>query len=197
MNGCNLAVAGVGGQGILLFSRVLAEAAFRSGYKVVVGQSFTAAQRYGSVVAFVRFGKEVYSPLISTGQVDIIVGFEPLEALRYIQLLSPNGIVLLNINEIHPVSVMLNMERYPEIHEIENAIKQMHGKVLKLDATQLARSLGDEKVTNMIMLGALSNIKRLRISSSAFIESIKNNVHYSMLNKNIEAFRVGKQLRLS
>lgn len=196
MDECNLVVAGVGGQGIILFSRILAEAALYSGYKAIVGQSFTAAQRYGSVVAFVRIGKDIYSPLIGTGQADIIVGFEPLEALRYMNLLSQNGIVLLNISEVLPVSVILGAEKYPEISEIEDAVKKVCGELLKLNATQLARSLEDERVMNMIMLGALSTVKKFPVNCSALIESIKNNVYHGALNKNIEAFRVGERLKL-
>jgi len=196
MSEYNLVVAGVGGQGIILFSRMLAEAALRSGFKAIVGQSFTAAQRYGSVVAFVRIGKDVYSPLIGTNEANIIVGFEPLEALRYINLLSRSRLVLLNVNKVLPVSVILKTEKYPEISEIENIVKQIRGRLLKLDATQVARSLGDERIMNMVMLGALSTVKNFPISSSSLVESIKRNSPQSMVDKNIEAFRAGRCLLL-
>jgi indolepyruvate ferredoxin oxidoreductase beta subunit len=196
MGECNLVVAGVGGQGIILFSRMLAEAALRSGFKAIVGQSFTAAQRYGSVVAFVRIGKDIYSPLIGTNQANIIVGLEPLEVLRYINLLSRKGLVLLNVNKVLPVSVILKTEKYPEISEIEDVVKQLRGKLLKLDATQVARSLGDERVMNMVMLGALSTVKNFLISSSSLVESIKRSTSQSIVDKNIEAFHAGRHLML-
>jgi indolepyruvate ferredoxin oxidoreductase beta subunit len=196
MSECNLVVAGVGGQGIILFSRVLAEASLRSGFKAIVGQSFTAAQRYGSVVAFVHIGKDIYSPLIGTNQANIIVGLEPLEILRYINLLSRSGLVLLNVHKVLPVSVILKTEKYPEISEIENIVKQIRGRLLKLDATQVARSLGDERIMNMVMLGALSTVKNFPISSSSLVESIKRNSPQSMVDKNIEAFHAGKHLTL-
>ena len=192
----NLVVAGVGGQGIILFSRILAEAGLYSGFKAIIGQSFTAAQRYGSVVAFVRIGKDIYSPLIGTNQANIIVGFEPLEALRYINFLSRKGLVLLNINKVLPVSVILKTEKYPEISEIENIVKQKCGSLLKLNATDVARSLGDERIMNMVMLGALSTVKNFPISSSSLVESIKRNSPKGMVDKNVEAFRAGRCLLL-
>lgn len=193
---CDLVVAGVGGQGILLFSGIIAEAALHYGFKAIVGQSFTAAQRYGSVVTFVRIGKNIYSPLIGTCQADIIVGLEPLEALRHINFLSLHGIVLLNISKVPPTSVILGTEKYPEICEIEEVITKLQGKLLKVDATKIACTIGDERVMNMVMLGVLSTIQDFPISSSSLIESIKRNTSPSILSKNIEAFHMGERLKL-
>jgi indolepyruvate ferredoxin oxidoreductase beta subunit len=193
---CDLLVAGVGGQGILLFSRIIAEAALHSRFKAIVGQSFTAAQRYGSVVAFVRIGREIYSPLIGTCQADIIVGLESLEALRHINFLSLHGTVLLNISKVPPTSVILGTEKYPEICEIEEVVKKLQGKPLKVDATKVACTIGDERVMNMVMLGVLSTVQDFPISSSSLIESIKSNTSPSILSKNIEAFHIGERLKL-
>jgi indolepyruvate ferredoxin oxidoreductase beta subunit len=104
--------------------------------------------------------------------------------------------VLLNVNKVLPVSVILKTEKYPEISEIENVVKQLRGKLLKLDATQVARSLGDERVMNIVMLGVLSTVKNFPISSSSLVESIKRNTSQSMVGKNIEAFHAGRHLML-
>lgn len=154
----NLIISGVGGQGNILASALVSLAATGAGFKVVVGETYGASQRGGAVMSHVRLSqKRDYGPLIPYGKADMIVGFEPLEALRVVTKYAHSGTkVIVNTEPLYPVSVVLNESTYPAVEDILAALDSMTDRVYTLNATQLAREAGDPRVQNIMMINALS-----------------------------------------
>ncbi len=144
------------------------------------------AQRGGSVITHVRFGKKVYSPLIEEGTSDFILAFEPLEALRYLPYLKKYGIMIVNDREIPPMSVLVGAATYPQ--DIDKQLKE-RGKTHIVDATSVALELGNVRTVNIILLGALS--KFLNFKKQSWKEAIKENVKGRFVDLNITAFNRG------
>lgn len=149
----NIVIAGVGGQGVLMASKVLAESALASGMDVKQNEVHGMAQRGGSVISFVRIGKEVNSPVVMPGTADILISFEPLEALRYLHYLKPGGKLVYNNISINPSTVASGLAVYPADVEQQIAAncKNAHG----IDALALARVAGNAKAVNMVMVGSV------------------------------------------
>lgn len=123
----NIVITGVGGQGILTAANILGWAALRAGYKVRVGEIHGMSQRFGSVIAYVRFGEEVYGAMVPEGKADVILSFEPVEALRYINYLKKGGLVFTNARPIPPVQVSMGIARYPSLEEIKRIVEEDFG----------------------------------------------------------------------
>jgi indolepyruvate ferredoxin oxidoreductase beta subunit len=157
----NIVIAGVGGQGVLLASKVLAESALASGMDVKQNEVHGMAQRGGSVISFVRIGKEVFSPVVLPGTADILISFEPLEALRYVHYLKPGGILVYNKITINPSTVASGLAVYPT--DVEEQIAKACPAALGIDALAIAREAGNDKAVNMVMVGAV--MKKLPINS--------------------------------
>jgi indolepyruvate ferredoxin oxidoreductase beta subunit len=157
----NIVIAGVGGQGVLLASKVLAESALASGMDVKQNEVHGMAQRGGSVISFVRIGKEVFSPVVIPGTADILISFEPLEALRYVHYLKPGGILVYNKVTINPSTVASGLAVYPA--DVEAQIAQACPGALGIDALAIAREAGNAKAVNMVMVGAV--MKKLPINA--------------------------------
>lgn len=157
----NIVIAGVGGQGVLLASKVLAESALASGMDVKQNEVHGMAQRGGSVISFVRIGKEVFSPVVIPGTADILISFEPLEALRYVHYLKPGGMLVYNKITINPSTVASGLATYPA--DVEEQIKKACPDALGINALSIAREAGNAKAVNMVMVGAV--MKRLPINS--------------------------------
>jgi|SRR5450631_2026031 len=153
MNVFNIVIAGVGGQGVLLASRVLAESALASGMDVKQNEVHGMAQRGGSVISFVRIGEKVYSPVVISGSADILLSFEPLEALRYVHYLKPGGKLVYNNITINPSTVASGLATYPaDVEEqIARACADAHG----IDALAIAKEAGNAKAVNMVMVGSV------------------------------------------
>ena len=149
----DLVICGVGGQGVLLSSEILANIALKKGYDVKKSEIHGMAQRGGSVVSFVRISEKVYSPIIPLNCANYMLAFEELEALRYAHFLSPSARVIINTQRINPITVLSGEREYPQ-----DAVERMGRffKVSAIDAFGKARELGNIKVVNVIMLGALS-----------------------------------------
>ncbi|MCL5072067.1 MAG: indolepyruvate oxidoreductase subunit beta [Actinobacteria bacterium] len=179
---------GVGGQGIILATTVLAKAAIESGFDVKVSEVHGMAQRGGSVEGSVRIGKEVFSPIIN--RADFIIALEKLEALRYIGKLQSGGFLLVNDYEIYPSTVFSKDMEYPK--NIEQRINHLTKNYMILDAAQIALQLHEIRAANMVLLGAFSNF--LPLKSDCWASAIKENVPPKALNTNIEAFYLGKNL---
>jgi indolepyruvate ferredoxin oxidoreductase beta subunit len=156
----NIVIAGVGGQGVLLASKVLAESALASGMDVKQNEVHGMAQRGGSVISFVRIGKEVFSPVVIPGTADILISFEPLEALRYIHYLKPGGMLVYNTVTINPSTVASGMATYPA--DVEEQIRKACPGALGINALAIAREAGNAKAVNMVMVGAV--MKKLPIN---------------------------------
>ncbi len=157
----NIVIAGVGGQGVLLASKVLAESALASGMDVKQNEVHGMAQRGGSVISFVRIGKEVFSPVVIPGTADILISFEPLEALRYVHYLKPGGMLVYNKVTINPSTVASGLATYPA--DVEEQIKKACSDALGINALSIAREAGNAKAVNMVMVGAV--MKRLPINA--------------------------------
>ncbi len=186
----NIALVGVGGQGILLASEVISRAAMLAGSDVKKSEVHGMAQRGGSVVSQVRIGEKVYSPLIPEGETDFLVSFELLESLRYADTLAPNGTALINTQVITPVTVSSGQQ--PWVEDIEARIEKAYPNRKLMDALKMAQDLGNVRTVNMIMTGALS--KMLDIEESVWLQALSELVPAKHLEVNLKAFALGRGL---
>lgn len=186
----NILICGVGGQGTILASYVLGNAALKEGLKVRLGEIHGMAQRGGSVVSHVRMGDEVYGSVIPLEKADVIIAFEPLEALRNISSLKKGGKVILNTERINPISVSLGESEYPQIQEIISTLSEK-GKVYSFNATEIAKKIGNQVTMNMVMIGALSFLET-PIKNETLLETI-NSVLGKKAELNIKAFEAGRK----
>jgi indolepyruvate ferredoxin oxidoreductase beta subunit len=186
----NVVTCGVGGQGVLLFTDVLADVAMRAGMDVKKSEVHGMAQRGGSVISQLRFGDKVFSPLIEETTADFIVGFEKLETLRYIHFLSRKGKVLVDSLEIPPMPVLTGATEYPK--NVMDRIRERTENVYVVNAFDKAKELGETRTQNVIMLGALS--KFLKFPFELYKASIEKNVKAKFVELNLKAFEQGKKL---
>ncbi len=194
MKKLNLLVAGVGGQGNILASDIISEAALATGYDVKKTDTLGMAQRGGAVVSHVRIAPQVYSPLIKEGEVDILLAFEKLEAARWGHYLRQGSTVIINNHILPPLSVSTGNERYPSDAEITTILKRCTDRIYFVDGTQHARELGNIRVLNIFMLGCLSLL--LPFQMRVWKEIISKHLPPSVLQINIIAFELGrKQMR--
>lgn len=186
----NVLLVGVGGQGIILASKILSSGLLEAGYDVKMSEVHGMAQRGGNVVTQVRYGENVYSPIVGKGQADVIVCFEKVEALRWLDYLKDGGKIVVNDYEIPSSTVLSGLETYPEniIEKIQEVVKDVD--VIK--AAEEAISLGNIKAQNVIMLGSL--IKALELDKIDFTNAIKENVKEKFIPLNMKAFEIGKSL---
>lgn len=198
----NIIVAGVGGQGSILASHILAEAAILAesrspgGKKgnVRVGETFGAAMRGGAVASHVRFGEGVHGPLVSRGQADLVIALEPLEGLRIgVEYIRQGGIAVLNEERIPPVDVKVGAVRYPDIREIRAALEELGASVRVVSGNRLAERAGTAKALNIVMLGAAFQSGVLPFGEEILLEAIKRRVPRSFLDANLEAFKLGRE----
>lgn len=184
----NVIIAGVGGQGILLTGKVLADAALMSGYDVKQSEVHGMAQRGGSVVCHLRFGDRVFSPVIAEGECDLIIGFEPLETARWLHYLVEGGSVVYNTRKIATLPVSAGMENYPG--DIDKIIRSYAGRTLPVNATEVAVGAGEKKAVNLVLLGAALGF--FPLEEKKIIESMKKNIPSRFYNINKKAFLAGK-----
>jgi indolepyruvate ferredoxin oxidoreductase, beta subunit len=155
----NILIAGVGGQGNLFASALLAKSAIRRGYQVLATETIGAAQRGGSVVSHLRIADHaLYSPLIPDSQADYLVGFEPVELLRQIRKLKQNGWYILNTHPVLTIGCTMGIDHYPTLTEINSALKEINARGHVIQATEAADEIGDPLLMNMVMLGALCTV---------------------------------------
>lgn len=186
----NVFLAGVGGQGILLASEILAEAFLRNGSDVKKSEVHGMAQRGGAVTTHLRFGPKVYSPLIEPGTADLLVAFEKLEALRFIHFLKPGGTTVVNAQEIPPAPVSSGRERYPE--RIEDRLRDVSPAIYVVDALAAALALGEVRTVNLVMTGAASHF--LGLAEEAYISALTARLPARFVDVNARAFRAGRAL---
>jgi indolepyruvate ferredoxin oxidoreductase beta subunit len=182
----NIMVVGVGGQGTLLTSRIIGKTALNAGYDVKLSEVHGMAQRGGSVVTFVRYGKKVYEPVCEEGTVDILISFERLEALRYAHFLKPDGVMIVNDTRIDPMTVVIGAKSYPE--GILEELSKNH-KLYTVDAGAIAKELGNSKVLNTVVLGVAS--KHIGFSENDWLETLKATVPPKTIEINTKAFKAG------
>ncbi len=182
----SILLVGVGGQGTILASKILTIGLMEAGYDVKMSEIHGMSQRGGSVSSQVRYGDAVYSPVIEKGQADIVVAFEKMEALRNMDYLKPEGTLVVNNEEIPSMSVIVGDEDYPDdvLDEISS-----HVKAKVLDATKLARDLGNEKAANIILLGTI--IKSMGLDSIDWDSILEANIKAKFVELNKKALKVG------
>ena len=185
----NILLVGVGGQGILLASEILAEAAMLAGFDVKKSEIHGMSQRGGSVVSHVRFGTEVFSPIVPEGEGDIIFGFELMETMRSLPLLKPGGTVVANDLQISPPSVLMGQETYPA--GLAERIKAQFADFLLVDGQKIATDAGNVRAANTVLLGAVS--KRLDIAEEFWLKALEKMVPSKALDVNIRAFVTGRE----
>jgi indolepyruvate ferredoxin oxidoreductase beta subunit len=186
----NILLVGVGGQGILLASEILAEAFMLAGFDVKKSEIHGMSQRGGSVVSHVRFGREVFSPTVPEGEGDILFGFELLETYRSLPLLRPGAKVVANDYRIAPPSVLLGQSGYPD--DLAGKIRERFSDFLLVDGLHLAQQAGDVRAANTVLLGAVS--RRLQIDADIWQQALTNMVPAKVLDINRKAFALGSAL---
>ena len=185
----NILLVGVGGQGTILASKILSEGLVKAGYDVKMSEIHGMSQRGGSVSTQIRYGSRVYSPIIGKGEADVIVAFEKMEALRWLDYLKPEGKLVANDHEIPSVPILMGQAEYPKgiIEELESK-----ASVLVFKAAALAQELGNSKAMNIILLGAL--VKAMELGQLDWEEMIRSNVKKGFEELNIAAFKRGYAL---
>ncbi|WML36377.1 indolepyruvate oxidoreductase subunit beta [Clostridium sp. OS1-26] len=184
----NILISGVGGQGLVVATKILAETAFKEGYDIRTSDVIGLSQRGGMVWGSVRFGEKVYSPIIPKGEGDILLAMEKLEGLRWAKSLRNGAKVIVNDEIVFPNRVLIEKEEYPE--NIEDKIRSKGLDVISIEANKIAKDSGNIKTANIVLLGCLS--KFLPFKEESWIEVIKNNVPKSTIDANIEAFKKGR-----
>jgi indolepyruvate ferredoxin oxidoreductase beta subunit len=187
----NFLLVGVGGQGTLLASDILAELGVRLGYDAKKAEIHGMSQRGGSVTSYVRWGGQVFSPIIGKGEVDILVAFEKLEALRYLDQLRPGGIVLVNDQAIEPITVKAGDVKYPRDEVVRSTLAGAAGAVHWVDGQEIAESVGNPKTANVAILGALSAL--LDTPEGEWLEAVKAHVPEKHIAINKKAFLAGRK----
>jgi len=186
----SIVLVGVGGQGILLASEILAQAAMLEGYEVKTNEVHGMAQRGGSVVAQVRYGPVVYSPLVARGSAQVLGALEQIEALRFADFLRPDGLAVVNAQAIVPVSVSSGAARYPV--DVESRLQAAFPRLAYIRAAEAAAALGNVQATNIVVLGAVS--KGLDLPEKAWLEAIAASVKEKFLELNKKAFETGRSM---
>jgi len=188
MKDMNIMVVGVGGQGTLLTSRIIGKTALSAGYDVKLSEVHGMAQRGGSVVTFVRYGENVSEPVVEEGDVDLLISFERLEALRYAHFLKKEGVLIVNDCRIDPMTVVIGAKEYPE--GIIEDLEKTH-TVYSLDAGKVALELGNSKVLNSVILGLAA--RHMEFSKEAWLDMIEKTVPTKTVEINKAAFECGYQ----
>jgi indolepyruvate ferredoxin oxidoreductase beta subunit len=184
----NILVAGVGGQGVILASDIMAEVFMEAGFDVKKSEVHGMAMRGGIVTSHFRFGKKVYSPLIKEGEVDILFSFEQLEGLRWVNHLRPNGKILMNDHKINPPAVNLGEMEYPKA--IPEIIHSKNKDFYLVKGTEIALRLGDVRAANVVLLGAIS--KFFAVAEDLWLKTILNYLPPKVHELNKKAFSEGR-----
>ena len=182
MKNTNIIIVGVGGQGILLTSKILGYLALDMGENVKVSEVHGMSQRGGSVITYVRIGSDVHSPLIDPGEADFVLSFEKLEALRAEYFLKKDGVLISNTQEILPMPVIMGNATYPQANPTQE-------KTVLLDALTLAEEAGNARAINIVLLGVLSRF--MDWPQEKWENAIAACVPAKTLETNLKAFRAG------
>lgn len=187
MKTTSIMLVGVGGQGTLLASKVLGNMLLESGQDVKVSEIHGMAQRGGSVVTYIRFGEKVHSPISGEGNADYIIGFESLEAYRWLPYLKKDGTMIANSQKISPMPVIAGAAKYPE-----NISKELSEKVHtyhEVNAIDMALECGNSRAVNVVLLGVLA--QTMNFDKEIWVNAIKNTVPEKVLDVNLKAFEMG------
>ncbi len=184
-------IVGVGGQGVLLASMVLGNTAMKSGYEVAMSEVHGMAQRGGSVLSTLRFGDKVISPLEATGGADLIMGFEPVETCRSLTLGNKDTHVLMNLDPVYPSMVAAGFEKYPDIENLVESVKDVNSNVSTIEATRIAIQSGKAVAANAVMIGAVSAMKDFPLQRDMLKSTLIETVPQKFIELNSRAFDMG------
>ena len=187
----SIQIVGVGGQGVLLASMVLGNAAMEAGYGVAMSEVHGMAQRGGSVLCTLRFGDGVISPLESIGGADLLMGFEPAETCRNVGLCNKESQIVMNLDPVLPSMVAAGFEEYPKVEDLVKSIEKISGNLRTIDATELAKQAGKAVAANAVMIGAVAAVKGFPLSKDLLRKTLAENVPQKFLDLNLRAFDLG------
>ncbi|MGE5396977.1 MAG: indolepyruvate oxidoreductase subunit beta [Chitinophagales bacterium] len=189
----NIIISGVGGQGNILASELVASALVEKGFYTTVGETYGASQRGGSVMSHVRVSeKKQYGPLIPRGEADIIVGFEPIETLRIAREYANKATqVIVNTWPNYPIGVLCGEAVYPEMSAIQKELEYLCGKVTVIEATNLAQELGNSQATNIVLVGSLAAWDGMPLTLNDYDQVLSQRFKPKVLELNRQAFSVG------
>lgn len=194
MRKASLLIAGVGGQGSIRASHIVARAAIKDGLRVRVGETYGAAMRGGSVASHVRVGEGIYSPLNPENGAEVVLALEPMEGLRNaVKFLSKDGLFITNTETWIPYDVNVGEAEYPPVDKIVGAVERMGAEVKSFNATSIAKEAGAIKTMNVVMLGALAGTKKLPIEIGTLRETVGKNVPKGTEDVNMRAFELGHE----
>lgn len=187
---------GVGGQGLMLVSNVIGIACAEFGLNIRTAETHGLAQRSGSIYTHIRIGKEVYSPLIPYGEADALLGMEAIETLRYIEFLKPNGVIIVNDYMWYPVQSTFNRVKntknvYLSLETILAQLEKLTKNINIVNATEIAKQVGNPLTSNMVLLGALAKSDGFPLSSKQLQEIIPRVVPKKAIEANLKAFLLG------
>ena len=188
----NFLIAGVGGQGTVVASDILSDVGIRSGYDVKKSDILGLAVRGGSVVSHVRWAVEVRAPMLEEGNADYLIGFEWLETIRRVSYVKPDGVILVNDCRLDPITVSSGQVEYPDTKEIFSKLERAARKVYVIPGLETALELGNSRVLNIVLLGALS--KLLTSKPEIWKEVIHDRVPAKLVGLNQKAFESGRSL---
>jgi len=186
----NVVLAGVGGQGILLASEIIARAAMAAGFAVKTNELHGMAQRGGSVLAQIRYGPVVHSPLVEDGAAQVLGSLERIESLRWANYLAPDGLAVVSSQVVLPITVSSGQAKYPE--DAQARIRAAFPRLLYLDAVGMATEVGNARCSNLVILGAIST--GLTLPAQAWQEAIRQSVKPKFVDLNLRAFAAGAAL---
>ena len=190
----NIVLCGVGGQGTILASKLIAAAAMKKGLGVKTAETIGMAQRGGSVFSHVRLGEDLHSPMIAPGQADIIIAFEPAEALRHLPFLKKEGTVVASLSPVFPVSTLIGDSSYP-LEEILQQLKNSIQNLTLIDSEAAVRELGSPKVLNVLLLGAAVRTGELGLELEDIEAALREKVpaRFQELNDRALRYTEGKK----
>lgn len=196
----NFLLVGVGGQGTILASDVLSQVGFAAGYQVKRAEVHGLSQRGGSVTSHVRWAEKVASPLAGEGEVNVLLAFEKLEALRFLGAVRHNALVVVNLEAIVPIAVSSLGQHYPDDARLRAAIADVTPHAAFVDGPEIARSLGDPRVTNTILLGTLSRMLEVQaltgteLTETIWLDVLAARVPPASIAINTHAFQLGRSV---
>jgi len=194
----NIFLCGVGGQGLVLMTTVIGNACAKSGKKVVTGEMYGLSQRSGAISVHLRIGEDAFSPLIGYGDADILVALEAIEALRYIEYLKKDAVVLMNKRIMHPPIetskiIATKGAKYITLNDVVSKLENWTPNIAVIDALKLARESGNVYAENTVFLGCLSALEVFPVEENYIKESISDAVPKKTIVQNLNAFDLGKE----
>ncbi|NLF33897.1 MAG: indolepyruvate oxidoreductase subunit beta [Thermoplasmatales archaeon] len=190
-------IVGVGGQGVLMASLVLGNAAMKAGYRVAMSEVHGMAQRGGSVLSTLRMGDDVASPLEAAGGADLIMGFEPVETCRNLPLANRDTGIIMNLDPVYPSMVAAGFEEYPEVDDVIASVRRRTSNLMTIEATNIALRAGSAVAANAVMIGAVAAIRGFPLSKELLKETLLETVPGKAVDLNSSAFDMGYEDMMS